>query len=287
VQVFLWCWALRFCHKLAMDRFGKQPVSLPEPLSVGDLDVSGTVTSGSVSTASVTDVKTLSFDADYTRKQLMLRQGGATNDSFWGFGTGPSVTFPDMLYHVPGSTNRHRFQASAAAPGDPDIDLFFISGGGNVTAPLTTSFAAHNSIELKNVTGDGTGYDVQCDTTTRDVQSRYVGGGTTPYFSCNHTGTYAFSGEVVFSVPDAAMTSAVLQMRKYVPGLGSWTIISTSTINPRAARDVLSDKVSMAVTRVQYVESGEYINMRLTVSSGAKTCVIAAEAAKLSGVLLS
>jgi hypothetical protein len=126
--------------------------------------------------------------------------------------------------------------------------------------PTLPAFWAYASANVSNVTGDGTAYDVVCDTEQYDNYNQYDN--STGVFTAGFARTYLFSGVIGLSQIGLLNTSIIM---KLVTSLGDkvwWSSAPTGNL--------LGGSQVQSFSRQIVLDAGDTVKMQVVVNGSAK-----------------
>lgn len=219
-----------------------------------------------------------------------LTTSGTSNATIWDCifdcGTATCIDVGAGSSLVVGSTNLITTNSVVVSgAGSITYDALFFRGGTGVTtttqipadaflgnsvinsytAPGQPAFAAYNSANDSNVTGDGTVYQVVCDTEIFDQGGDYDE--TTGLFTAPVTGKYSFLFTIAYGNLTASFTQGIESLTS------SNRIWTGADCNIGAIRNV-SNNASLSFAALVDMDAGDTCNPRAYVSGGTKTVAV-------------
>lgn len=134
------------------------------------------------------------------------------------------------------------------------------------TAPSDTAFAASNSVDVINVTGNAAVYTIIFDTETYDIGTAY--NNATGLYTAPSDGLYSFTTTVGMENIAAAMT----QMTVNIVIAGTGTSVGTWTMfrgNPNTMQDLIGGIIRVNGTFSGILDAGDTASIIVTIFGGA------------------
>ena len=147
-------------------------------------------------------------------------------------------------------------------------DVMSVATTGEINYPLQSAFLANNSVTDTNVTGDGTGYTIVCDTEIYDQNSDY--NNSTGTFTAPVTGRYMISSIIwISNIASALFTTGFFSFttsnRTYYWGL----------CNPSTVRRITDNDMTQACSTYADFDSGDTMTIGVSIGGSTKTLSVA------------